>query len=71
MLLIKDILKETDRVYGERKLGEALHITPIELRPTVQSNQIKALAEVLANRINDELSVLKTRIIELERQMDR
>lgn len=70
MLLIKDILKDTDRVYAERKLGEACYKTPIDTRPTIRSNQIKALAEVMANAINNEFSIMKARILELERQLE-
>lgn len=70
MLVINYILKDADKIYAERKLGEACYSTPVKSRPTVQSDQVKALAEALANAINNELSVYKTRILELERQLD-
>jgi hypothetical protein len=71
MLIIKDILKNTDLIYAERKLGELCYTTPAEQRPVVKSNQIKALAEAIVNALNYELSVYRTRIKELERQVDR
>jgi hypothetical protein len=70
MILIKDLLKETDKIYAERKLGEQCYTVPIALRPVVQSDQVKALAEAMANAANNELSVMKARILELERQLD-
>jgi hypothetical protein len=70
MILIKDLLKETDKIYAERKLGEQCYTVPIALRPVVQSDQVKALAEAMANASNNELSVMKARILELERQLD-
>jgi hypothetical protein len=71
MIVIKDVLKDSDQCYAEIKLGENLYKTPIPLRPVIQSEQVKALAEVLSNHVNNELSVLKARILELERQLDR
>jgi hypothetical protein len=70
MILIKDLLKETDKIYAERKLGEQCYTVPIALRPVAQSDQVKALAEAMANASNNELSVMKARILELERQLD-
>jgi len=70
MILIKTVLKEVDKVYAERKLGENCYKTPIALRPVTRSDQVKALAEVMSNFINDELSTMKARILELERQLD-
>jgi hypothetical protein len=71
VIIIKDVLKDSDQCYAERKLGEDFYRTPIPLRPIIQSEQVKALAEVLSNHVNNELSVLKARILELERQIDR
>lgn len=71
MLLLKDVIKEANRIYAERKLGEDCYKTPIALRPKMASNQIMSLAEALGNAINNELSVYKTRILELERQLER
>jgi len=70
VILIKDILKETDKVYAERKLGVNCYKIPIAVRPVIQSEQVKALAEVMSNFINNELSTMKARILELERQLD-
>ena len=70
MILIKDILKEADKVYAERKLGEKCYITPLLERPKIKSEHVAAFAEAMVNSINDELSVMKTRILELERQLD-
>lgn len=70
MLIIKDILKDADKVYAERKLGEACYSTPVAARPNIQSNQVKAAVEAVVNAVNNELSVYKTRILELERELD-
>lgn len=71
MLLIKDILRDADQVYAERKLGEDWAKVPKAARPVIESNQVKALAEAITNAVNSELSVYKARILELERQLDK
>lgn len=70
MLILKDILKQADESYGLAKKGENLYYMAPEIRPRIESNQVKSIADALVSHVNNELVELKRRIVELENALN-
>lgn len=55
-IYVEDVLERANEIYAEAKLGDSTYYTAPELRPQIQSDQIKALAEALVEILNRELA---------------
>lgn len=67
---IDDLHRRANEIYAERKLGPDYVYRAPECRPTIQSDQVKALMEALQEQLTAAFAKVREEIADVYRHLD-